>query len=161
MTLREKILALKPSLYSHELLTNKPRGTADGDGIHLGCPSRDTVVKAHTPGETSEVIYEWYSAADMRAAAEAVAPYDALIEEMVGALRLAEAALSDIGDADREPGDDVAWCEKRAAQAIPKSRAALQAAAALKESPKIQGGPDPRRDLNIPQPDRGLQWEQP
>ena len=41
------------------------------------------------------------------------------------ALKAAEAALSDIGDADREPGDDVAWCEKRAALALPQVRAAL------------------------------------
>lgn len=46
---------------------------------------------------------------------------DALLE----ALKLAEAALADIGDADREPGDDVAWCEARAAEAIPQVRAAI------------------------------------
>ena len=38
---------------------------------------------------------------------------------MVRALEIAEAALADIGDADREPWDDVAWCEARAAQAQP------------------------------------------
>lgn len=41
------------------------------------------------------------------------------------ALREAEAALADIGDADREPGDDLAWCERRAAEALPNVRAAL------------------------------------
>ena len=41
------------------------------------------------------------------------------------ALREAEAALADIGDADREPGDDLAWCERRAAKALPNVRAAL------------------------------------
>lgn len=41
------------------------------------------------------------------------------------ALRGAEAALADIGDADRQPGDDLAWCETRAAQALPEVRAAL------------------------------------
>ncbi len=41
------------------------------------------------------------------------------------ALVIAEAALSDIGDADREPGDDLAWCERRAAQALPVVRAAM------------------------------------
>lgn len=41
------------------------------------------------------------------------------------ALVTAEAALSDIGDADREPGDDLAWCEQRAAEALPTVRAAL------------------------------------
>jgi hypothetical protein len=42
------------------------------------------------------------------------------------ALKTAEAALSDIGDSDREPGDDLAWCEARAAQALPAVRAALK-----------------------------------
>ena len=43
------------------------------------------------------------------------------------ALMAAEAALSDIGDADREPGDDVAWLEERAAKALPAVRSALLA----------------------------------
>jgi hypothetical protein len=43
------------------------------------------------------------------------------------ALKTAEAALADIGDATREPGDDLAWCEARAAQALPAVRAALKA----------------------------------
>jgi hypothetical protein len=42
------------------------------------------------------------------------------------ALKTAEAALADIGDSDREPGDDLAWCERRAAQALPAVRAALE-----------------------------------
>jgi hypothetical protein len=42
------------------------------------------------------------------------------------ALKIAEAALADIGDATREPGDDLAWCERRAAQALPAVRAALR-----------------------------------
>lgn len=41
------------------------------------------------------------------------------------AMMKAEAALADIGDADREPGDDLAWCARRAAQALPAIRAAL------------------------------------
>ena len=49
----------------------------------------------------------------------------ALNAELVEALRIAEAGLADIGDADREPGDDLAWCEQRAAQALPTVRAAL------------------------------------
>ncbi len=40
------------------------------------------------------------------------------------ALKTAEAALADIGDASREPGDDLEWCERRAAQALPAVRAA-------------------------------------
>lgn len=38
----------------------------------------------------------------------------------------AEAALADIGDAAREPGDDLKWCERRAAKALPPIRAALR-----------------------------------
>lgn len=47
--------------------------------------------------------------------------------KLAQALRIAEAALADIGDADREPGDDLAWCERRAAKALPQVRAALAA----------------------------------
>ena len=46
---------------------------------------------------------------------------------LVKALREAEAALADIGDAEREEGDDVAWCERRAAEPLPAIRAALAA----------------------------------
>lgn len=48
------------------------------------------------------------------------------ITRLNAALVCAEAALADIGDADREPGDDLAWCEKRAAAALPVVRAALR-----------------------------------
>jgi hypothetical protein len=50
------------------------------------------------------------------------------IDEMKQALSYAEAALSDIGDATREPSDDLAWCEARAAAALPRIRAAIAAA---------------------------------
>jgi hypothetical protein len=46
--------------------------------------------------------------------------------EVIRALELAEAALADIGDADREPGDDLAWAEARAAQDLPRIRAVLK-----------------------------------
>ena len=46
-------------------------------------------------------------------------------QELLAALKYAEAGLADIGDADREPGDDLAWCEKRAAEALPTVRAAI------------------------------------
>jgi hypothetical protein len=46
--------------------------------------------------------------------------------ELIRALEMAEAALSDIGDADRERGDDIAWAERRAAQDLPRIRHALQ-----------------------------------
>lgn len=43
------------------------------------------------------------------------------------ALVVAEAGLADIGDADRDPTDDLAWCEKRAAQALAIPRQAITA----------------------------------
>jgi len=46
-------------------------------------------------------------------------------DELLEALKLAEAGLADIGDADREPGDDLAWCERRAAESLPIVRAVL------------------------------------
>lgn len=52
-------------------------------------------------------------------------PAHEAIAELIYAAMRAEAALSDIGDADREEGDDVAWCERRALEAIPMLRAAL------------------------------------
>jgi hypothetical protein len=50
--------------------------------------------------------------------------------ELIRALELAEAALSDIrdidtADADREPGNDVAWMERRAQEDLPRIRQAL------------------------------------
>jgi hypothetical protein len=45
--------------------------------------------------------------------------------DLLAALRIAEAALADIGDADREAGDDVPRCERRAAQALSAARAAI------------------------------------
>lgn len=46
-------------------------------------------------------------------------------DELLVALKLAEAGLADIGDADREPGDDLAWCERRAAEPLQFIRAAI------------------------------------
>jgi hypothetical protein len=43
-------------------------------------------------------------------------------DDLLDALRFAEAALADIGDAEREPGDDLQWCENRAAAALPRIR---------------------------------------
>lgn len=61
---------------------------------------------------------------DLRAAAEAA----------LEALVIAEAGLADIGDADREPGDDLAWCEQRASEALDAPRKAIeQLRAALAE----------------------------
>jgi hypothetical protein len=70
--------------------------------------------------------------------------------ELIRALELAEAGLSDIGDADRETGDDLAWAEARAARDLPRIRQALnlwrdQAAAA----PVAQPEPEAKRDAVI------------
>jgi len=51
------------------------------------------------------------------------APY--VPPELIRALELAEAALADIGDAERESGDDLAWAEARAAQDLPRIRTVL------------------------------------
>ena len=51
-------------------------------------------------------------------------------------LLFAEAALADIGDADREPGDDLAWCEARAAEALPRVREALMRTSAPAAPPQ-------------------------
>lgn len=50
-----------------------------------------------------------------------------VLQMALDALVHAEAGLADIGDADREPGDDLAWCEDRAAQALAKPREAIEA----------------------------------
>ena len=48
-------------------------------------------------------------------------------DQLLGVLSYAECALGDIGDADREPGDDLKWCERRAAEALPRIRELLLA----------------------------------
>jgi hypothetical protein len=48
-------------------------------------------------------------------------------DRLLDALSYAECALGDIGDADREPGDDLEWCERRAAAALPRIRKLLLA----------------------------------
>jgi hypothetical protein len=48
-------------------------------------------------------------------------------EDLLNALSYAEAALGDIGDAEREPEDDLEWCERRAAEALPRIRDLLKA----------------------------------
>jgi hypothetical protein len=47
--------------------------------------------------------------------------------QLLEVLCYAECALGDIGDADREPGDDLEWCERRAAAALPRIRKLLLA----------------------------------
>ena len=61
--------------------------------------------------------------------------------KLVRALQHAEAALADIGDADREPEDNVKWCEDRAAEAIPLVRRTLTKVGA-KHTGLVIGGVD-------------------
>jgi len=49
------------------------------------------------------------------------------VDTLRAAIKTAEAALADIGDSDHEPSDDLAWCERRAQQALPVVRFALAA----------------------------------
>lgn len=69
-------------------------------------------------------VEEWKRVASAQAKLHGEAETRA--ERLEEALRVAEAALADIGDADREPGDDVAWCERRASEPLPMIRALLQ-----------------------------------
>jgi len=70
-------------------------------------------------------IREKHPKRDLREAAYMLRRQVAEIERLREALAVAEAALSDIGDAEREPGDDVAWCERRAAKALDTVRAEM------------------------------------
>jgi hypothetical protein len=70
-------------------------------------------------GVDAEPDFSYYTEGQMHAHAADVSA------ALRSALKIAEAALADIGDATREPGDDLEWCERRAAQALPAVRAAL------------------------------------
>jgi hypothetical protein len=65
-------------------------------------------------------------------------------DELLAALRYAEAALADIGDADREPGDDLTWCENRAGEALPRIRKLIAAhvGSPMQGKPLSEGGFD-------------------
>ena len=69
--------------------------------------------------------YDAQMARNMGRAAAELRRLHAANAELLEALNLAEAALADIGDADRESGDDLAWCERRAAEPLPIIRAAI------------------------------------
>ena len=69
-------------------------------------------------------------AAIERHVAEAVRERDEArvsVDTLRAAIKMAEAALADIGDSDHEPPDDLAWCERRAQQSLPVVRFALAA----------------------------------
>ena len=57
------------------------------------------------------------------------------VDTLRAAIKTAEAALADIGDSDHEPSDDLAWCERRAQQALPVVRFALAATEAKPVNP--------------------------
>ena len=63
-----------------------------------------------------------------------------LLKQALDALIIAEAGLADIGDADREPGDDLKWCEARASQALESPRQAIVALAAAIAQPVQPAG---------------------
>ena len=105
---------------------------ADADLAAAAPAMRDSIAAllAHIEAQQAE----WAEQFALRGKAEAErdralareAEKDRRIAALEGALRTAEAALADIGDAEREPDDDLAWCEARAAAALPAVRAALE-----------------------------------
>lgn len=89
-------------------------------GKHPDCEAR--YVKSNAPGYAVEIAILFHSdGAEQEANCRLIAAAPELLE----AIKLAEAALADIGDADREPGDDLAWCERRAAEPLLIIRAAI------------------------------------
>lgn len=78
-----------------------------------------------TPHELYALWHSWAPPGAVLALKAAIGE----IERLRDTLAYAEAALADIGDADREPGDDLAWCEARAAGALPRVRAVVAALA--------------------------------
>ena len=84
-------------------------GDIERDCTHRECYEAGEVTWCQDPVFGSDVKYVRADEAD----------------KLRSALVIAEAALADIGDADREPGDDLAWCESRAAKDLPAVRAAL------------------------------------
>lgn len=91
-----------------------------------------SITRSHT---ASQYVAQWMGWRAARASQPAGVP-----DAVWRALATAEAALADIGDADRDPGDDVAWCEARAAEALPEVRATLSVrpAAPAAEKPEVQ-----------------------
>jgi hypothetical protein len=72
-------------------------------------------------------------------------------QELIRALEVAEAALEDIGYADREPGDDQPWAECRAALDLPKIRHVLQTwrEHATPPAPTLEAAPVPQQGAEI------------
>lgn len=97
--------------------------TADINPLPEPAVTHDALGGLYTPLQvrarveaSTEALREQLDAArrEIVATAHMVSAHYLRAERLAEALRIAEAALADIGDADREPGDDVAWCERRA-----------------------------------------------
>jgi hypothetical protein len=75
----------------------------------------------------------------------------AIPPELIQSLVWSEAALADIGDAEREPGDDLAWAERRAAQELPRIRQVLQTWRDHSTQPAatLEAGPLPDTDAAL------------
>lgn len=65
-----------------------------------------------------------------------------LLQQAFEALITAEAGLADIGDAERKPGDDLAWCEARAATALALPRRVIKALGEALAQPAQPAAPD-------------------
>ena len=74
---------------------------------------------SNNPSKYMRECYLQYGYEHGACAALAEQQQGAADSDVIRALVKAEAALADIGDAEREPGDNLAWCERRAAEALP------------------------------------------
>lgn len=94
----------EPALFTHELLENKRKGSAPGEGIHLGTNERSIAEQAHTPGETSEEIYGWFSANQVYAAIDA----DRALRNQVSGEPVATVEVIEVDDPHLKPAHHVA-----------------------------------------------------
>ena len=98
-------------------------GYIKNDGERIVHPTVALARIALTQPEPEETITEPRGCPTPGVCLCPTAPY--VPPELIRALELAEAALADIGDAERESGDDLAWAEARASQDLPRIRAVL------------------------------------
>lgn len=104
-------------------------------GVHwIICCNNDACTETVVDEKTREkAVAKWNTRADN------VGSIHSRVRELERALRVAEATLADIGDADREPGDDLAWCERRAEQALPTVRKTLASRAPKEQEQHTEG----------------------
>jgi hypothetical protein len=92
--------------------------------------------RLHEENERLNQINQWHEMKlSVRGYVIQVDDLKAANAELLEALKLAEAGLADIGDADREPEDDLAWCERRAAEPLPIIRATIAKAEGRQSKP--------------------------